>query len=251
MTELATLILERLVERRDVYAVQRANGSYNPVEGELSADLVDRHLLGELTIGHYLVCPPDRCRVLAFDIDLTTSGHWTSYDEEDGASYECNPREVFRDEAHRGRDSLVVNLRSAASAIAGHTKRLLRAPVVVTASGSKGLHVYAMTGTQRAADLRQAGITILRSFRQPDGSAVFEPDRGASVFRSVRNPNYVVELFPKQSSLKDDAFGNLMRLPLGVNRRSNQNGFVVDQRAGLDVLHPSDPIRAFAEGDVW
>jgi hypothetical protein len=58
-----------LVGNPAVYAVQREDGSWEPVREKLTRSVLRRHLAGEVTVGTYIVKPPDQARTLVFDID--------------------------------------------------------------------------------------------------------------------------------------------------------------------------------------
>lgn len=58
-----------LVGNPDVYAVQKEDGSWYPVRERLTPLVIRKHRAGELTVGTYIVKPPDQARTLVFDID--------------------------------------------------------------------------------------------------------------------------------------------------------------------------------------
>jgi len=58
-----------LVGNPDVYAVQRKNGSWSPVRERLTPKVIRAHRAGEVTVGTYIVKPPNLARTLVFDID--------------------------------------------------------------------------------------------------------------------------------------------------------------------------------------
>ncbi len=113
-------------------------------------------------------------------------------------------------------------------------------------SGGKGLHVYAFLDTMPAADARVIGREVLDSyvgvFRAVRGDSFFE---GATSYRNVS-----LELFPKQDDLDGKDLGNLLRLPLGVNRKTGQAGFFVDINHGYDKLIKDDPMLVLQHGSV-
>src|SRR5688572_12362826 len=61
---------KRFIERRDVKAVQFKDGHYEPDRTKFTMTDLRAHLAGERTYGHYLISDEDRCRIIAFDIDL-------------------------------------------------------------------------------------------------------------------------------------------------------------------------------------
>lgn len=61
--------LQSLVGNPEVYAVQNADGSWSPVRKKLTPGIIAKHLRGEVTVGTYIVKPPDLARTLVFDVD--------------------------------------------------------------------------------------------------------------------------------------------------------------------------------------
>ena len=60
-----------------------------------------------------------------------------------------------------------------------------------------------------------------------------------------------IEVFPKQDEVNEGGFGNLLRLPLGVHRRTGQEGFFVDLHQGYGVpFAADDPATVLAQGSV-
>lgn len=64
--------LKQLVGNPDVYAVQHEDGSWTPVREPLTMAVLRKHSAGEITVGTYIVKPPDQARTLVFDIDAGT-----------------------------------------------------------------------------------------------------------------------------------------------------------------------------------
>jgi hypothetical protein len=60
--------LQALVGNPDVYAIQLPD-RYQPVRQRLDGAVLAKHLRGEITVGTYIVKPPDQARTLVFDID--------------------------------------------------------------------------------------------------------------------------------------------------------------------------------------
>lgn len=240
--ELAALLGGRFIERRDVLAIQRGNGSYTPERRPFKMGDLRAHLDGSRSYGHYLISPEGNCRLFAFDIDLRKTGTWT---DDAGEVHEINPRQAWLTD-HPAKAHLTVQLRCLAEALALRTRRLLELPVAVAYSGSKGLHVYAWTGPVPAAEAKAAAIAVLESFSQ------FVATRGNNFFHHREAYQTLeIEVFPKQDNLDGKDLGNLMRLPLGVNRRSGQRSYFLDLRAGYDTLAPADPEPILSEGADW
>lgn len=58
-----------LVGNPDAYAIQHKDGTWTPVREPLTAKVLRHHREGGITVGTYIVKPPDQARTLVFDID--------------------------------------------------------------------------------------------------------------------------------------------------------------------------------------
>lgn len=221
-------------------AIQYADGHYEPLREPIRKSTVVAHLNGERTIGHYVVTPEDRCRFFAYDIDLTQTGTWT---DPQGEAHDIEPRKVILDLTHPAREDLIMQLRCVADGLAMRVKRVLDVPVAIAFSGAKGLHVYGFTGSANSADVVFLANQVLDELG-------FTVIRGAHFFAHPAHVNLEIERFPKQETMQGKDLGNLMRLPLGVNRKSNQRGFFVDPRCSYTELRELDPLVAL-DGDPW
>lgn len=250
--DLAKQLGFRFIERRDVKAVQHGNGSYEPERTPWRlSDLVD-HIEGKRTLGHYLVSPENKCRLFAFDIDLVKGIKnpdtnewdpivWPGPDEQPTAFM---PREAFLQRDHWAAPTLIAQLNALAEGLARRARKLLEVPVAIAYSGSKGLHVYAFTGSIDAADAKASADFILESF------GVFERSRGHNFWKHTDGYEaFEIEVFPKQGSLDGKDLGNLMRLPLGVNRKTGQHGFFVRAQPPLTEFTLMDSAAAL-DGEV-
>lgn len=289
--DMATLIAKRFIQRRDAKAMQKPNGDYVPVadwnpdgtRGALypftMADL-NAHLNREQTYGHYLIDADDKCKLFAFDIDLEKNrlpssaepegftGSWCElpdlsaypegYDmsnEEYDSLIKTHPfdaREAWLDRAHPSRRWLKYQLRCVGEKLARTVAEEFELPVAMAYSGAKGIHVYAFTGSINAAEAREAAETTMAL------AGGFELFRGHNFFRTTDRhpftgfPNLSIEIFPKQGSLEGKDLGNLMRLPLGRNQKTQDPTFFVDQRAPLGQLVPHpDPVSLLKTGRPW
>lgn len=236
---------KRLIQRRDVKAIQGSTGAYEPLRDPDTKEPVPwslrdlaRHLSGAVTYGHYLVDEAGLCRIVAFDVDFDGEYPWR------GES--LNPREIFGTD-HPARKELNRQIRGLADGLAWRLKRHYPQLVVATAfSGSKGIHVYGMFGNPTRADTaREVGLAVLDSF------GCFEPWKGKSFYRHKNEyQQLAVEVFPKQEKIGQGGFGNLLRLPLGVNKKTKRRAFFYDVRADVQELRPVAPIPALLHGTV-
>lgn len=255
---LAKLIASLFVERHDVKAIQTKTGAYMPVRQDMRdtasptipfglRDLID-HINGVKTYGHYLVSQAGTCRTFVFDIDLRSKAN-TDRGEEPimFQDEEINPREVWAGPVTDCKKDLQLQLRVMAEQLARQVHKILAIKTLVSYSGSKGMHVYGCLdpGTP-AHDAREvAGIV----FETLDGLIV--PEHGKNFFKhATAFPALSIELFPKQDEVREDGFGNLIRLPLGKNQKSGKNGFFMDMSTPIDQPKIDDPLIALTEGSI-
>lgn len=265
MNEIANLLAKMFIARPSVRAVQMANGEYitdrqgkeGPYRPFDRASLV-AHLLGNATYGHYLIEPETNdCKLFAFDIDFEQTGYLPcAFDHEglpSGRVMKCNPRELWRQRDFDGRSYMKGQLMHVANLLASKARRELELPVAIAYSGYKGVHVYCFTGRVSAAAARQgaqlvlelAGANHLRGknfFVLPDGD--------------IQLGNISIETYPKQDNLDGSkTFGNLMRLPLGVNRKAPHDPtFFIDLTKGPGLMTPvkgENIVEYLETGDPW
>lgn len=256
--ELAALIAKRFIQRRDIKAVQHRNGAYSPVESKFTMGDLRDHLSGKRSLGHYLLDENNQCKLFAYDIDLIKTADQNPIADERVPLTQTpegmipgSPRELFFEGDQQIREQLMMELRTVAEGIVARTARLLEIETAISFSGSKGLHVYAFTGTAPAKDVRDAAQDALLT------SGIFEASRGNNFFRYTGPaepgfPNIEIEIFPKQASLDGKQLGNLMRLPLGVNAKSGRESFFVDPLVpDTTTLPRMDAAIALEKGINW
>lgn len=241
--DLAIALAKRFIQRRDVKAVQAKSGIYTPDRTAFTMGDLRGHLAGTKTLGHYLVGQDGMCKVFAFDIDLNASGKFT---DDDGVEHDIFPRQAWLEEGHPARAELTISLRCLGEALLLRTHALLEMPVALAYSGGKGVHVYAFLDPMPASDARIIANEILDSY-----VGQFRAIRGDSFFEHATSyRNVSLELFPKQDDLAGKDLGNLMRLPLGVNRKTGQAGFFIDINQGYDKMVADDPALVLQHGSI-
>jgi hypothetical protein len=248
------LIGRRFISHGENYAEQYSNGAYSPIVGALTRSALADHLHGVRSYGHYLVSKEDDCvKLVAFDLDLRKEPV-----EIDG--HVCdNPREALADPEHPDREVLVLQLRMLAHHFSYRMRDIaadekLQIKVAAAFSGSKGIHVYGWFRERYPAGkaIRFGHIT-LASFKHR-GCLDFITVRGKSTFRNELGfPAVDIEIYPKQRSVQDKTHGNLMRLPLGKNRKTNGDSFFLKPMAfdGDEYQFvPMDALQALEQGTL-
>ena len=250
--DLPVLLGKRFIERRDVKAVQHSNGIYTPDRTSWKMQDLRDPIAGTKSLGHYMVSQEGNAKLFAFDLDLKKEGHFILLKEDAimDAGQPCNPREIWKDPDHPGREYLCMQLRCMAEGLAIRTWNLFDGeyPVALSYSGNKGLHVYCFTGTMPASDTRGMALEVLKSF------GCFSPSRGENFFVHDLGvyANVEIEVFPKQDNLEGKDLGNLMRLPLGRNLKSGNASYFLDCACPYTELRELDPVVALnGEHTFW
>lgn len=270
--QLANLLAKIFIARRDAKAIQHADGSWSPHtttgrhDGERirwrRSDLIN-HLEKKQTFGHYLLDTDSNCKLFAFDIDLEKNkpeinfqGSYVpnfgqeAYDPEVPPVF-CDVREAWRDRAHPARPWLKYQLKMVAHKLMSVITSELEIPCAAAYSGAKGVHVYGFTGLIPAADAIEGAQLVM------DTLGEFKASRGQNFFRHTNQdpvdgyPNITIEVFPKQASLEGKDLGNLMRLPLGKNQKSNDPTFFIDMTSATGQMIPIDPVFALTSPTPW
>ncbi len=248
-SEIAKLLAANFIERRDVRAIQSQTGAYMPHRKGPDAkyenrtlqpfdlDALVKHVEGKFTFGHYLVKPEtDTCRMFCFDIDFNKDSVYFP-NGPDEPSIQINPREVWAGPTTQVKKDLALQIRVLAEGLAIRAKKLIECKVIVAYSGNKGFHVIGcMPPGSPAVEVRECALLVLESFQS------FIPLKGKNFWRHDTGfPSLEIEVFPKQDEVKADGYGNLVRLPLGINRKSGKPGFFVRLDTPIDQFKIDDP----------
>lgn len=232
------------------------------------------HIAGDVTYGHYMIDSNDMCRMFAFDIDLEREGSWVKFpnwnecdpfatpDEQEEwmlsqmvTSDEVNPRELWADRrAVEARTWYKLQMKELGHRLLGAIQTHLDIPCAAAYSGSKGIHVYGFTGPMPAFEVREGALMCL------DALDEFELYKGKNFYRHKNTdpihgyPSFSIEVFPKQTSVSEGGgFGNLMRLPLGVNQKNPKDPtFFLDMTGPLAEFKPhADPVKLLTTGNPF
>lgn len=268
--ELLKRIGTHFIARKDAYATESKGGewflarergdkgNYDGPPIPMKTDLLLRHLAGDVTVGHYLVDPKtDTAKVLAFDIDLGKSGYYMPFTNR-ALDLELVHQQPLRSiwnqrgrEKHEGFQFLESLLSGVAEQVYAACVDRLKSPVLVADSGGKGVHVYVLPGQRSADQLREVGCKLLDGLGwYPTKANNFWTAPGFETTDENDRPAYqvTIEVFPKQSSVDSDGFGNLMRLPCGVHAKTRRKYKFLDM--GGDYVgwpHELDPLKALPE----
>jgi len=185
------------VHARQWYDRSKDACGYVPVDEPLTADLIGRHLDGAITLGIYPLMDDNHVFLAALDVDVRKS----------------SLRDFLEDPAARG------SIFSAMKAYLLEVKAWSDArnlPVVFEYSGMKGVHAWYFF--ERPV---------------PAGFAIGLLQDCVGSIRSLPEDLHV-EIFPRQERQGGKGFGNLIKLPLGVHRKSGKKSVFLTER--LEVV---------------
>jgi hypothetical protein len=184
---------------------QQGEGGYSPVKEPLTVKVAREHLLGNVTVGAYVVRLDDSVTFFAFDLDITKRAM-------------ARARSDVR-EARRLRDDVAKEACAMQAALSE-----LALPSLLEDSGYKGRHVWVfLDGSAPAEVVRLFGSLFL----------------GA---HPMRSRDISVEFFPKQSRV-ESGLGNLIKLPLGIHRKTGRRSRLL-AADGTAVPDPFAVLRA-------
>lgn len=277
---IANLLAAKFIARSDVKAIQNPDGSYMPRRQAFSREDLLAHIRGEVTYGHYMLNLDNKVKLIVFDIDIDKTARLpTRYSADEGytdfAEIGCpvqpckidgcehkGARDVWRARGLQQDDIRITQraylsgqLRGIANKLMRGVDEYLQVPTTMAYTGSKGVHVYAFTGLVEA-DLARVGQRVVF-----DGLGTFSESKGNNFFKHVEldgpeesYSSLTVEVFPKQSEITSEGFGNLVRLPLGKNRHNPAHPtFFMDARGnhGLHAIMRRDALDALQAANPW
>lgn len=256
--EIAKLIASNFIERRDAKAIQTNTGGYQPhrvgpqpryEERPLApfdlASLV-AHVEGKQTFGHYLVSPEgNTCRMFVFDIDFNQNSIYFP-DGPDNPSLTIDPRDIWKGPTNQAKKDLALQLFAMGRGLAKQTQKLLGIKVIVSYSGNKGMHVIGCLPPRTpSTEARKMAVMVLESLK------CFEPLKGNNFWKHTLGfPSLDLEVFPKQDEVRPDGFGNLVRLPLGINRKSSKASFFLRMNVPFGEFKIDDPLEVLQNGSL-
>lgn len=198
--------------REDVYARQwyspgKGEGGYSPVREPLTVRRLRQHFLGDVTLGVYPIRLDGTCVFCALDLDLRR-------DALEEASRRREMARLVREELQHATASVSRTLASAGLPHLGED------------SGYKGRHFwFFLAAPESAATLVALGRAVL---------GLVAPNLG---------PHLAVEWFPKAAHAGSKGLGNLIKLPLGLHRRTGRRSCFVGPD-GVAIARPFDALRS-------
>ncbi|MBM4001264.1 MAG: hypothetical protein FJ297_17310 [Planctomycetes bacterium] len=184
--------------REGVYARQwvkpDGEGGYSPIQEPLTPQVVRNHLLGNYTVGVYVLRLDATATFFAVDLDIDKQALQRARGD------------------HRYAQTLRDTLRAEGPRLLGALRELGFEPVFEN-SGYKGRHYWVfLEEPEPAESLHLLGRLFLA------WQAAQLP------------PGFHLEFFPKQPTLKGKGLGNLIKLPLGIHRRTGYRSQFLDDR---------------------
>ncbi len=193
--DIAALILRLFAARKDVYARQwideDGKTGYVPVREPLTENAIQSHLRGDTTIGVYPIFDRNKAQFLALDIDIKKE-----------ALNRARQNNTLMDAL---RAQVCKDIRRVCAGFAS-----LNIPVHIEDSGNKGAHIWLFFEKPiPACDLRAFGRAYIKRFGPASEELQWE-------------------LFPKQDAVGEDELGNLIKLPLGIHRKTGRRALFID-----------------------
>ncbi len=191
----AMLYLTLFQGREGIYARQwvspTGESGYTPVREPFTLSVAKNHLIGNSTVGLYQLRIDNTLLFIAFDIDIPKSMLTQAISDK------------------RKWDSALAMVHKTACAIA-NTCASLEIPAYIEDSGHKGRHVWIFLDEPVQAKTAKNLAKFILS--KTEGIP----------------PQIQVEVFPKQTFVKEDGLGNLIKIPLGIHRKTGRRSLFID-----------------------
>lgn len=185
--------------REGVYARQwvkpNGEGGYSPIQEPLTPTVVRNHLLGNYTVGVYVLRLDATATFFALDLDIDKQALQRARGDH---AYAQSLRDTLRKEGPRLLNVL----------------RDLGFQPVFENSGYKGRHYWVFLEQPESAETLHLLGRLLLAWQSP-----------------LLAPGLHLEFFPKQGSFKGKGLGNLIKLPLGIHRRTGHRSQFLDDQS--------------------
>ncbi len=187
-------VLDLFSGREGVFAKQwisqTGDTGYTPVHEALTPNVIQQHFDGSITVGVYQIRLDNTVSFIAFDVDI----------KKDVYQEVVSSPDRF--------ESAMSGCRNAAKEIVN----ILAQNGInsyIEFSGNKGFHVWVFLDSPLAARIaRHFAIEVIK--------------------RVSENKGVSVEAFPKQSFVREDKLGNLIKIPFGYHLKTGKQSYFVD-----------------------
>lgn len=197
------LFQERFQGREGVYARQwvdpKGATGYSPVREPLNFRAIKMHLQGSHTLGIYPLRMDNTVFFAAFDLDLSQPVIKSSAPGSTGWNEAISEMEKYADLLEGRARHMGITLHRADS-------------------GYKGLHLWALFGEAIPARQARQMCKVIA--------------HGNAVPLSIR-----YEIFPKQNALPPDGLGNLIKVPLGIHRKTGRRVWFRNAKPSWEEQH--------------
>jgi hypothetical protein len=204
--------LQLFTGRENAYARQwvndQGNSGYALVNEPLTMSTLRNHLQGSYTLGVYQLDSESKVGWIVFDLDLAKE----------------HQNELLNPEFKSWVSALLLEKTQEIA----HLLSVYHIPCSIEFSGFKGYHVWVFFEHRISAALAKAFVERISAQIPMDGLPLH------------------LELFPKQSRIKQ-GYGNLVKLPYGIHRRSGKLSTILD--ADLCPMELSDFIVSVKKAD--
>ncbi len=180
--------------REGVYARQwvspTGESGYTPVQEPLTLQVAENHMLGNYTIGAYPVRLDNTVSYIAFDLDIAKF---------------AVPRAIH---SERTWNMLISRIHQVARRLVD-LAAAQETPMYIEDSGFKGRHCWIFLDTPIPAGVAKKFGDLLKNQLGKVPSEI------------------TIEVFPKQTSVRKGGLGNLIKLPLGIHKRTGKRALFV------------------------
>lgn len=204
---LAREIYCKFFTRPDVYAVQKkfrdGRYGYMPVYDQLTIEHIQEHLKGEKTLGVYLLNKNSMSQLICFDIDYQA----TKEDEVLPATLLMNEETI---EKLNNFAKLLIKI-AAESGLKLFPEK----------SGYKGMHLWAF-------------------FSEPVPARLLRCIAKAITEKANIPGEFKIDLFPAQDYLTGKGLGNLVKVPLGIHRKTLGRAILLEPTTLKTIVKPAE-----------
>lgn len=218
------------VHRGDVFAEQHEDGHYEPVKRPLTDDDIAAHLEGFVSYGVYVIKPMDTEQYG----NGVVSGNDGHVDPPQSVSYVLFDLDTYDADALDFLVRAVERLVHGAHALAQTTtaKAMQYRCLILEDSGGKGYHVWLLLSEPVPAAQARAWAESIRAQYIAVANTVAP---GADKWPAL-------EIFPKQDTVPEGGYGNLVKLPFGVHAKTHTQALLKLREGWASSLEDVQPM---------